>query len=135
MWYSSFSFWFTSLCIIGSSLTTSLELTQMCSILWLSNIPFCLCTATHTQTTKVWKEIVLQLKKMNFKKKKKKKRKNYQCYLKLVSSTDERDEWTSRNQINQVLSCLMSFWRSKLLLTTQKSSYFLSFWLWKLFRG
>ena len=30
---------------LGSS--TSLELTQMCSFLWLSNIPLCICTTTY----------------------------------------------------------------------------------------
>ena len=39
IWYLSFSFWLTSLCIIGIGSSTSSELTQMCSFLWLSNIP------------------------------------------------------------------------------------------------
>ena len=37
VWYLFFSFWLTSLCIIDSF--TSLELTEICSFLWLSNIP------------------------------------------------------------------------------------------------
>ena len=39
-----FSFWFTSLCVTGCSSSTSLKLTQMCSFLWLSNVPLYICT-------------------------------------------------------------------------------------------
>ena len=39
-----FSFWLTLSFIIGSRLSTSLKLTQMCSFLWLSNIPLYIST-------------------------------------------------------------------------------------------
>ena len=42
--YLFFSFWLTSLYIIGSRFIISLDLTQMCSFLWLSNIPLYICT-------------------------------------------------------------------------------------------
>ena len=41
-----FSFWLTSLCITGSRSSTLLELTQMSSFYWLSNIPLCICTTS-----------------------------------------------------------------------------------------
>ena len=41
--YLCVSFWLTLLCIMGSSFIPSLELTQMCSFEWLSNIPVCTC--------------------------------------------------------------------------------------------
>ena len=45
IWYLSFSFWLNLLCIIGSR-SASLELTQMPSFIWLSNIPLCICTTS-----------------------------------------------------------------------------------------
>ena len=45
--YMIFIFLFlTSLCITGSSLSTSLQQIQMCSFLWLSGIPLYKCTKT-----------------------------------------------------------------------------------------
>ena len=44
MWYLFSSFWFTSLCITGSRIIISLQLTQMHSFLWLSSIPLYICT-------------------------------------------------------------------------------------------
>ena len=46
IWYLSFSFWLSSLCMIGSRSSTSTELTQTCSFLWLSNSPLCIYTTT-----------------------------------------------------------------------------------------
>ena len=48
IWYLSFSFWLTSLCIIGSRFIHSLELTQMHSFLWLSNIALCISTISFS---------------------------------------------------------------------------------------
>ena len=42
----SFFFWLTSLCITGSRFIHFLEVTHMCSFLWLSNIPLCICITT-----------------------------------------------------------------------------------------
>ena len=46
--FGVFSFWLTSLCIIGSISSTSLELIQMYSLSWLGNIPFCICTSVFS---------------------------------------------------------------------------------------
>ena len=43
IWYL-FSSFLTSLCIIGTRFSQLIELTQMCSFLWLNNIPLYICT-------------------------------------------------------------------------------------------
>ena len=55
IWYLYFSFWLTSLCIMGSSLSTSLEQIQMCSVLWLSRIPLLEKAMVPYCSTLAWK--------------------------------------------------------------------------------
>ena len=46
IWYLSFSFWFTSLCIIGSRFIHLIRTDSKVFLFWLSNIPLCICTTT-----------------------------------------------------------------------------------------
>ena len=46
IWYLFFSFWLTSLCIIGSRFIQLIRTDSNVFLLWLSNIPLCICTTT-----------------------------------------------------------------------------------------
>ena len=46
IWYLLFSFWLTSLCITGSRFIHLTRTHSNSFLLWLSNIPFCICTTT-----------------------------------------------------------------------------------------